>query len=133
MKMRNQNNTIVDEKMIEGVEEALKNGDFSKAYEEIQKRRISITQNQARKLLELTRGIKTESNKKTMTNKIIRILMYLEYQNKRGQIREAYELYKKVFEKAYELCKQNGADNLGENLYRLIEILTIHLYERRKK
>jgi hypothetical protein len=110
----------------EALEKALKDGDFEKAYKEIIGLNIGekITQSQARKFLGIIRKAKEDRSK--LKNTIIRALILLEYQSKRKMIGKGIKSqYEKILEKALELSETK---DIGENLYRLIEMLTIRFY-----
>jgi hypothetical protein len=114
----------------EALEKALKDGDFEKAYKEIIGLNTGekITQSQARKFLGIIREAKEDRSK--LKNTIIRALILLEYQSKRKMIGKGIKSqYEKILEKALELSETK---DIGENLYRLIEMLTIRFYEEKK-
>ena len=114
----------------EALEKALKDGDFEKVYKEIIGLNIGekITQSQARKFLEIIR--KAKENRGSLKNIIIKALLFLEYQSKRGAIKSSIKnQYKRILEKALKLSETK---DIGENLYSLIEMLTIRFHEEKK-
>jgi hypothetical protein len=118
----------------EALEKALKDGDFEKVYKEIFSSEIKekITQSQARKFLEIIREVKEKRG--SLKNIIIKALFFLEYQSKRGAIKSPIKSqYERILEKALKLSeKLSETKDIGENLYRLIEMLTIRFYEDKK-
>ena len=114
----------------EALEKALRDGDFEKVYKEIIGLNIEekITQSQARKFLEIIR--KAKENRGSLKNIIIKALVLLEYQSKRGAIKSSIKnQYKRILEKALKLSETK---DIGENLYSLIEMLTIRFHEEKK-
>ncbi len=117
---------------------ALSEGILENAYNEISEIREIISkedvkQTQARKILEEARKIKGRTDKKELKNSIIRILLLLEYQYKRGLIKENMKTnYEKILTSALKLVDKCNPEELGKNLYDLIEMLTIKFYERQK-
>ena len=112
----------------EALEKALKDGDFEKVYKEIIGLNIGekITQSQARKFLEIIR--KARENKGSLKNIIIKALVLLEYQSKRGAIKPLIKYqYERILKKALELSETK---DIEKNLYSLIEMLTIRFYEK---
>jgi CRISPR/Cas system CSM-associated protein Csm2 small subunit len=110
----------------EALEKALKDGDFEKVYKEIFSSEIreKITQSQARKFLEIIREAK--ENRGSLKNIIIKALVLLEYQSKRGAIKPPIKSqYEQILKKALELSETK---EIGKNLYTLIEMLTIRFY-----
>ena len=116
------------------IEEALKEGAFDKVYKETGNIRGVIASSQARRILEEVRKIKETKNKKEMKNLIVKTLLTLEYQYKRGVIKnEVADEYKKILSSALKLTDgDTDIEQLGKNLYYLIEMLTIKFYKRER-
>ena len=127
-----------DELSEETINKALKEGILEDAYKEISEirekmSREDVKQTQARKILEEARKVKDKTDKKKLKNSIIRILLLLEYQYKRGVIKENMKKnYELILKSALKLVDESNPEELGKNLYDLIEMLTIKFYEREK-
>jgi len=133
-----------DELSEETINKALKEGILEDAYKEISEIREKMSkegkeskedvkQTQARKILEEARKVKDKADKKKLKNSIIRILLLLEYQYKRGVIKENMKKnYELILKSALKLVDESNPEELGKNLYDLIEMLTIKFYEREK-
>jgi len=116
----------------EAIIEALRDGSFEEVYKIISGIRGEerVSQSQARKILEEIRKIKDKNNKEELKNGIIKTLMFIEYQSKRRVLPEnVKKYYNAILETALKVCNENP-ENLGKNLYDLIEMLTIKFYER---
>lgn len=130
--MSNKDNIVNYGISLKSIKKALSDGIFDEVYREISGKSGVIASSQARKILEEVRRIKDTRDKKEMKNRIVKILLILEYQNKRGIIESnVAEEYKKILSSALELTdSSDNPQQLGKNLYDLIEMLTIKFYKR---
>lgn len=106
------------------IRESVRTGDLQKLYEKLEEKKL-IKHSQARKFLELAREIKGSKDPK---HKIIKALLLLEYQSKRKVIEYiVYRLYKAALNEALRNIQDK---EIKENLYNVIEMLTIRFYKK---
>ena len=126
-------NYLKEGKDLKNIFDRIKNLGEDKGEYKDKKKKKKISTSQARKLLELARDIKEEKYKDEILRKIIKMMVFIDYQQKRGKIsQEIAKEYISVLNSLHEII-QNEVTNQEDiqkytgRFYDIIEIITVYL------